>query len=262
MYSGNHISIGRVLYRAMKHPNASDLTEEMAAEYAFELLRKSGIPLSFADATTYRKIKDNRVSTPKDMIYLRGIRFQVNIEEVDQLDTNDEAFYEKLETYLSEYVNWVPVKYTGNIYQSSFHCEDYIDNPCTGEVTYTINNNYITLSEPKGAIEISYRKLILDDNGFPMIPDNQPFEDALYYYILKEHFFPLVGVGKLSQYFYEKIEQEYAWAVGKAQNSLMLANLDHWEATMNGIRRLIQYQNHSDYGFQGLHRREQIRKTY
>lgn len=266
MYNGKHISIGRVLYRAMRHPNASDLTEEMAAEYAFELIRKLGIALSYKDDTAYRIIRTNKVKLPNNLIYLRGIRYHVNNQAVndiiEQSKEEDDKFYESIETYLREYTNWLPVKYTGNIYQSSYHCEDYLDYPCTGDITYTINNNYVTLSEPEGAIEISYRALVLDDKGLPMIPDNQPFEDCLYYYILKEHFFPLIGVGKISQYFYEKIEQEYAWAAGKAQNSLMLAGMDHWEATMNGIRRLIQYDNFSDYGFSDMHRKERIRKTF
>ena len=262
MYNGKHISIDRVLYRAMRHPHAEDLTGEMAAEYAFELIRTLGIPLSYKEDNYYAPIDNYRVKLPDDLIYIRGVRFKVDSVDTDNDTTEDEEFFEGLERQLEGRVNWIPVKYTGNIYQSSYHCEDYLDEACKTDITYTINNNYAFLSEPEGAIEISYRGLILDEEGYPKIPDNQPFENALYYYILKEHFFPLVGVGKISQYFYEKLEQEYAWAAGKAQNALALASMDHWEATMNGIRRLIQYQNFSDYGYDELHRREQIKKSF
>ncbi len=264
MYNGRHIPIGRVLYRAMRNPHAEDLTGEMAAEYAFELIRLLGIPLSYGDQSVYSEIDNYRVKLPNNLLYIRGIRFKVDSvdPEENEEDTEAEEFFEGLERQLEGRVNWIPVKYTGNIYQSSYHCEDYLDYECKTDITYTINNNYAFLSEPTGAIEISYRGLILDEEGYPMIPDNQPFENALYYYILKEHFFPLVGVGKISQYFYEKLEQEYTWAAGKAQNSLQLAGMEHWEATMNGIRRFIQYQNFSDYGYDELHRREQIKKSF
>lgn len=240
MTNGKFISFNRVLYRAMRHPNASDLSEEQGAEYAYELIRNLGMPLSYEEKTQYSEIEDSRVKLPNNIIYIRGIRYKLD----------------------NDLVNWYPVKYTGNIYQSSIHCPDYIDNSCPDDITYTINNNYVFLSESKGAIEISYRALVLDEDGYPMIPDNQAFEDALYYYILKEYFFPLVGVGKITQYFYEMIKQEYAWAAGKAQNSLMLAGMDHWESTMNGIKRLIQPQNSSSTGYSELHKQEQIRKRF
>ncbi|AGO48961.1 Tail tubular protein (P22 gp4-like) [Cellulophaga phage phi14:2] len=243
MTNGKFISFHRVLYRAMRHPNASDLTEEQAAEYAYELIRLLGIPLSFNEKTQYSVIKDNRVKLPDDIIYLRGIRYSV-----DKGDTNQ--------------VNWLPVKYTGNIYQSSFHCPDYLDNNCPDDITYTINNNYAFLSESDGAIEIAYRGLVLDEDGYPMIPDNQPFEDALYYYILKEYFFPLLGMSKITQYYYNKIEQEYAWAAGKVQSFMVLSGMDHWESTMNGIRRLIQPQNLADDGYQRLHKQERLKKRF
>ncbi len=51
MYNGKHISFKRILYRAMRHPNASDLSLEQAAEYAFELIRKLNIYLSLKKET-------------------------------------------------------------------------------------------------------------------------------------------------------------------------------------------------------------------
>lgn len=238
MTNGKFIPFHRVLYKAMGFPNASDLTEEQGAEYAFELIRLLGIPLSYEEKTQYLTVKDSRVKLPDNIIYIRGLRYKVD----------------------NDTVNWHPIKYTGNIYQSSMHCPDYIDNDCPDDITYTINNNYLFLSEPSGAIELSYRALVVDENGYPMIPDNQAFEDALFYYILKEYFFPLVSVGKVTQYWYEMVKQEYAWAAGKAQNSLTLASVDHWESTMNGIRRLIQPHNLSDDGYQRLHKQERIKK--
>jgi hypothetical protein len=243
----------------MRHPNASDLSEEQGAEYAYELVRRLGIPFSFTEKTYYGVIKDSRVKLPQDIVFVRGMRYHMTTDEIESINSDDN-FYDNLTIYLTNYVNWIPVNYTGDIYQSSFHCEDYIDNQPKSDITYTINNNYAFLSESKGAIELSYRGLILDDEGYPMIPDNQSFEDALYYYILKEHFFPLVGMGKISERFYDKIEQNYDWYVGQAENSLMLSGMDHWESTMNGIRRLIQPQNMSETGFSELHKREKIKR--
>ena len=106
MYNGRHISFNRVLLRAMRHPNASDLTQEQAAEYSFELIRRLGIPLSFSEKTRFIKIRNYKALLPEDIIYLRGIRYSIKEETSGAL-------------------NWMPVRYTGDIYQSSFHCPDY-----------------------------------------------------------------------------------------------------------------------------------------
>lgn len=264
MYNGKHKSFKTVLYRAMKHQFCSDLSEEQAADYALELIRRSNLGFVFGEKPKYIAIRNYRGKIPNDLIYIRGARYYTGPNVKQHIydttpDFIDEDILRDLSVPFSEFH---PIKYTGNIYQSSYHCNGKEVGDIDCNITYTINNNYIFLSEECGVIELSYRNLILDNEGYPMIPDNQSFEDALYYYILKEHLFGLLAVGKVSQGFYEKIEQEYSWAIGQASNNLKLAGMDHWEETMNGIRRLLQPQNASDYGYKELHNREKIRKTF
>ena len=262
MYNGKHKSFKTVLYRAMKHPFCSDLSEEQAADYALELIRRSNIGFAFGETTEYVSILNYRGRIPDDLIYIRGVRFYTGPDVIQYIqdETPDFISQEDLNGLLTPHTNFLPVKYTGNIYQSSYHCKGKEIGDIDCNITYTINNNYIFLSEECGLVEVSYRNLILDDEGYPMIPDNQAFEDALYYYILKEHLFGLRAVGKVSRDFYEEVKQEYTWAIGQASTSLKLAGMDNWEETMSGIRRLIQPQNLSDYGYKELHNREKIRK--
>lgn len=262
MHNGKYKSFKTVLWRAMRHEFCSDLSEEQAAEYSLELIRRSQLGFVFGDITKYAVVKDYRASIPCDLVYVRGIRYTLDNVD-DSIYENDEApdFVED-RLAISRLTNWVPVKYTGNIYQSSYHCngKEPADQDCT--VTYTLNNNYIYLSEKCGYVEISYKGLLMDEEGYPLIPDNQAFEDALYYYILKEHLFALNAVGKVTDRFYNKLEQEYSWAIGQASTSLKLAGMDNWEEVMTGVRRLIQDANYSDYGYKELHNREQIKKRF
>jgi len=264
MHSGKFKSFKSVLWRAMRLPLCSDLSEEQAADYALELIRRLGLTFSYGEGTAFANIRNYRASIPEDLIYIRGVRYlteedplQVTYDTTPDFITDEEGI-----NYLTSRLDWIPVKYTGNIYQSSYHCKGQSFQDLSGDISYTVNNNYMYLSEATGVLEFSYRKILLDDEGYPLIPDNQSFEDAVYYYILKEHLFGLLAVGKVVQSFYNKIEQEYNWAVAQASNKLKLVNTDHWEATMNGIRRLIQPQNFSDSGYKELHRREQIKTRH
>lgn len=263
MYNGKHKSFKSVLYRLTKHAFCSDLAEEQAADYALELLRRLQLPFAFKDEPKYINIKSYRAKIPNDLIFINGIRYLISDlpTQIVYDTTPDFIVDQNLISYFSDAnTKWLPVKYTGDIYHSTYHCNGNTTQQYDTDITYTINNNYIFLSTESGVIEVSYRSLILDDEGYPLIPDNQSFEDALYYYILKEHLYGSFIVGKVPKGVYEKIEQDYEWYVGKATNNLKLAGIDHWEETMNGIRRLIQYQNLSDYGYKELYFREKIKK--
>lgn len=263
MYSGKHKSFKSVLYRATKHAFCSDLSEEQAADYALELLRRLQLPFAFKEDTKYINIKNYRGSIPSDLIFFNGMRFLISpLPAQVTYDTTPEFITDTnlLSYFTNSNTKWLPIKYTGDIYHSTYHCNSNVTQNCDVDITYKINNNFIFLSTEEGIIEISYRALMIDKEGYPMIPDNQSFEDALYYYIIKEHLFGLLAVGKVTQSFYDKVEQDYSWYVGQATNNLKLAGMDHWEETMNGIRRLIQPQNLSDNGYKDLYNRERIKK--
>jgi len=265
MYNGRHVSFKTVLWRAMNQSFCSDLSEEQAADYALELIRRLQIGFSFGDSVEFVNINAFKAMIPNDLVYIRGIRY-IKEDFINKdlfLDTTPNFIREtNIVQILTQLPDWIPVKYTGYLYHSAYHCEgqSYPDD-VAHDVTYTINNNYINLSEETGIIEVSYKSLLTDDDGFPMIPDDQSFQDALYYYIIKEHLFGLRAMGKITRDFYEEIKQEYAWAVGQAKNNLKLAGMDHWEASMNGIRRLIHDHNQADDGFKNLYSKEQIRNT-
>ena len=264
MYNGKHVSFKTVLWRAMNQSFCSDLSEEQAADYALELIRRLQIGFSFGDSVEYSTIRKYKAKIPDNLVYLKGVRYITKNGANTNLvysTTPDFIKDNAIISEISKLPNWLPAKYTGYIYHSSYHCEgqNYPDDVAC-DVTYTINNNFVNMSEEEGIIQISYKSLLVDDQGYPMIPDDQSFQDALYYYIIKEHLFGLRAVGKISQSFYEEVKQEYAWAVGQAQNNLKLAGMDQWESAMNGIRRLIHDHNQADDGFKNLHRKEQIRK--
>lgn len=68
----------------------------------------------------------------------------------------------------------------------------------------------------EGEIEMAYRAVMVDEEGYPMIPDDGVFPVALSLYIKKKHFTVLFDMGKISQQVLNNTQQEYCWAVGQA----------------------------------------------
>ena len=56
------------------------------------------------------------------------------------------------------------------------------------DLTYKVQGNIIFTSIKNGTIEIAYNSFKVDSEGYPMIPDNSSFIEALELYIKKQYF--------------------------------------------------------------------------
>ena len=80
-------------------------------------------------------------------------------------------------------------KYSSN----SFHMSDM--NSSTSDYTYKIQGNVIYTSIPNGVIEIAYQAISLDENDYPLIPDNSSFTRALEAYVKKAIVYYIIRYG-------------------------------------------------------------------
>ena len=69
------------------------------------------------------------------------------------------------------------------------------DNP---DLTYKIQGNCIFTSIEDGNIEISYNSILVDKDGYPMIPDDESFIDAIEKFVKRERYNILFDEGKIS----------------------------------------------------------------
>lgn len=52
--------------------------------------------------------------------------------------------------------------------------------------SFSLNPNFIVTSFEEGVIDISYKSIALDEDGYPLVPDNQYFREALFWYCFKK----------------------------------------------------------------------------
>ena len=90
---------------------------------------------------------------------------------------------------------------------------------------------------------------MVDEDGYPMIPDNAAFINALELYIKQRYFTILFDKGKLDHKILQNTQQEYAWAVGQAQTSMISPTVDQMQAITNSINTLIPRVNEHRRGF-------------
>ena len=140
--------------------------------------------------------------------------------------------------------------YLGGVFRYStdnFHMSEVKQD--TTDLTYKIQGRVIYTSIKEGTIEIAYRAIAVDDEGYPMVPDKSSFTRALELYIKKQCFTILFDLGKINQAVYANVQQDYAWAVGQAQSDFIRPSIDEMQSLTNALNTLLPRVHEHSKGF-------------
>lgn len=239
MYNGTTVSLKTVLWKVLNNPYASELSYELAAEYAIEAIRLIGAPLSLNHNVTNPPLKvvNHKVGLPTNLISIKGVKAYSDINE-----NNDDG---------------IAMTYATDTFHKGSNCETDCNN--IEEFTYTAENGVMFTSFSEGYVQIAYLSLPIDDEGYPLVTNDQDTLLALEYYILFRYLEPLWVMGKIQDKVFSYIDTKKCWYMGAAGTSLKLAGPDHLEAVMNGINRLIINNAHSS-SFKSIGKKERIKK--
>lgn len=206
-------NIRRILDRAMRHPMMRDIPFETAVEYAVDFISLMGVPALFNEKTAVVKVKDWKGQLPCDfesMIQVRMMR-------------------DKHLTY----------RYSDD----SFHLSPKHKKDLFAGLTYKIQGTVIFTSTRDEDLEIAYRAFAVDDEGYPLLPDNPSFLRGLENYIKLQWFTIKFDMGEISQQVMLNTQQEYSWAAGDAQSEFSRMSLDEAETLFNACKTLLPRNN-------------------
>lgn len=211
----NYISIRQILDNLLADDLMRGLSLERAVNYAVEFIRVVGMPPIFETKVETIPIKDYRGELPCD-------------------------FYEVIQVRAPK----------GFAYLSS--TSTFSDWAKQNVATYEIKGNIIFTSTKDDDIEVAYRAIKVDNEGFPLIPDNGTFARALELYIQKRYFTILFNSSKLPLNVLQNTQQEYAFYVGQAQSDLIRPNIDQMESIKNMWTSLIPKMYKHAEGFKTM----------
>ncbi len=225
-----YISLKQILDDILDHPLLKDVSFERAVNYVVSFIRIVGMPKSFTEKTELIEIEDYRGVLPCDL------------ESIIQVRTQNKCGH-----------HHGVFRYTTD----SFHMSEHKHN--SYDLTYKVQGDIIYTSMKSGIIEIAYRALQIDSEGYPMIPDNSSYINALELYIKKKCFTILFDTGKITSQVYNQVCQDYAWAVGQAQSDLVRPSIDEMQSLTNSLNTLIPRVNEHSKGFINNGSMEKIR---
>lgn len=210
-----------------------DIPFETAVEYTVDFISLLGTPAIYDEKTAVVKIENWRGQLPCDFESMIQVRVAPN-----QCSHRWHGFH--FPAILPMY------RESGH----SFHMSDFKPSAfLTAEFTYKIQGMVIFTSTKDLDVEIAYRAFAVDDEGYPLLPDNTSFLRGLENYIKLQWFTIKYDMGELSQQVMLNTQQEYAWAVGDAQSEFSRLNLDKAETLFNSFKTLLPRNNEHWRGF-------------
>ena len=224
-----YTNIRLILDNILEHPLLQDVTFEQAVKHTVNFMRLVGTPSIFIEKSEMLYIENYRALLPCDY---------GEVIQVRKIETTGDS---------------IAFRYTTD----TFHMSD--NKPELEALTYKIQGNVIYTSLQTGDIEMTYKSIATDNDGYPLIPDNSSFTRALEFYIKKYYFTILFDMGKIAPAVLQNVQQEYAWAVGDCQSEFNRLSIDKAESFYNSWSTLVARATAHDTGFRYNGTQEKIR---
>lgn len=231
--------------------------------WTVEALNKIGHPLQ------YRRRVTGVVDNPNLSIENYRAKLPCNVHKIEQIMVNGKparyttnTFHHLLGGECCNLANTQPFSSVATtsegFFIDSFGNEFYAGFPSIGtscDITYDVNADCLTLSVKEGEVCIAYLEFPFDNEGFPLVPDQESYREALVrYFTMKIDYIawrknPNNGGAKG---LYEDSKQEWLFYVGQASNAAKLHSVDQMETIKNQLLRTFQSYNHHRTGFKNL----------
>lgn len=113
---------------------------------------------------------------------------------------------------------------------------------------YKINDRYIYTNFEVGFIEIVYTGFVTDEHGFPMIPDDQRYIEAVRWSIIEFLDYKKWRIAEISDKVYEHSVQQRDWYIASARNKADIPSIDKMEAMKEMfLRSITKVREHDSY---------------
>ena len=247
-----YTNIKRVLDDITDHPLLRDVTLEQVIRHTIRFISLYGFPKLYQDKIDTVEIKDFRGLLPCDLI---------SIIQVKDLDTGI-----CLRAMTDTFVPKPPVN--GNTPP-----KDMLNNVNSPEGMYIppmkkyneepsfkTQGRIIFTSFPEGQLEIAYKSIPVDDDGFPLLIDNETYLNALEAYIKVKVFTVKYDTGKIQAGVLSNAQSDYAWAAHLLQSEMTMPSMSEMESITRMLNTMIKPVTQFDNGFKDLGNREYIRR--
>lgn len=247
-----YTSIRRILDNLLDHPMLRDLTLEQAVRYTLRFISLNGFPKLYQDKIATLDIHDFRAELPCDLISIIQVR-----------DCHSGICLRAMTDNFAQGMMPEHHDHHGHHHRDVHHWHGYHDHSMSAihpELSFKTQGRILYVSFPEGKVDLSYKSIPVDEDGFPLLIDNENYLAALEAYIKKQVFTVKFDQGKIQSSILQNAQQEYAWLAGQLNAEFMIPSVSEMQSLTNMYNTLIPRMSQFYKGFRDLGDREWIRK--
>ncbi len=280
-YSGKFTTYVGVVESAFRDSGLEFIDFEAATEWTAELIGLIGSPYILINKVTNGAdgmpsaliVEEYKAKLPDDLEVIMGIRkveldsngeiasYSAMMESTDIFHHTKSNIRTAATSAFNPVVNIVEFEPQDENFIASTNQYEILNN---GNVTgrpfqYKIDSGYIYTNFEDGYVEIAYKGFPIDNNGFPMIPDDEKFRQALKYHIIYKCDWRnwRINPSPQNKSIVNDSEARRDFYVGAARNKSHIPSLDKMEALKNmWLRSITNVNAHLD-GFGTMNIQEQ-----
>ena len=191
-----------------------------AVEWIGEVIEFIGAPVTMEMATSVLAVENHRAALPM-MAELKGVQILSG------------STHQNMPYKMPKSATTLPVGLDNAIYPNT-----------PGEENgYVLQHNWIMLPFETGEIQITFRRIALDDTtGFPMVPSNTEFSEASFWYILKK----MLTSGyepKQARFDFEYVDHQWKHYCRLARHKLIMPTMEEMEMIRGQWTSLLPVKN-------------------
>ena len=246
--NGKYVSIEPIISKVYRDLGMTEnININDAVEWAGEAMEFIGATVFLEDKVRPIDITSYKGKIPCELQYIitaAGMEKDLDLESDTECELETDTF--------------VPMRYTTDTFHH-WYCGQSSDHTCVSDMTYSVNDSYIFTNFEEGRVLMSFKAMPVDDRGFPKIPDDVKFKEAVASHIKWRIAFIQWMSGKMPGPAYQILERDRDFYIGAAQTRDKMPSIDMAESIKNNWLRLIPKINQHRDGFQSAGTAEQRR---
>jgi len=239
----NYVSVKNVIAKIFTDLDWQESPHRLSdvIEYCGEAMKKIGAFPSMITKTMGKEglplleLSDHQVRLPFDLHSINQVAYSKSIEgpfydmrySTGSFGTNHE---------MSAALNGISLTDQDN---NEFQPATENGTTFTNNYTYTINGGYIKSNTRSGFLLLSYQAIPVDDDGFPMVPNDESFLEALYWYVNMKLSYPEWKQGRIRDAVYYDAKSSWNYYRKQAYGNAMMPDEAQLESIKNVWLRLI-----------------------
>ena len=235
-----YTTINRVLDNLKDGVLMGDLTLEQAVRYTIRFIGKVGMQKMYQDKVEEVEIHEFRGLLPCDCIRVNQVRDMAT--GVCMRSMTDSFLPEETRQHGQHHRHCIDPMHN----MRDMYIPEMKGHPT--EPTFKTNERVIFTSFPEGKVTVAYKAIAVDEDGFPLLIDDEIYLDALEKYITMEVFKQKFRVGKTTAQVYQDVQQDYYAAVRLLQGHLTMPTQSELESIGRIWNTMIPSRHHFEKG--------------